>query len=282
MNTIRSPGMLWKVLRFPLTRIIIAFGAIVLVAFPILIVAKTAKLHGFAYAIAHLCSALVAVAIYLAYVRWLERRIATELAPAAALPGFSKGFGVGALLSCMTVGVLRLAGAYQPLGINPANTMAAALIASVGAALLEEIAVRGVLFRIMEEGLGTWLALALSALIFGLLHAVNPGAGWRDILGIALQGGLLLAATYVYARQLWICIGLHCAWNFGDGGVFGASGQPHSLFRALIRGPDWMTGGTAGLDGSLIALLFCLAATAAFLLLAQRRGHIMAAPWNKP
>jgi len=90
----------------------------------------------------------------------------------------------------------------------------------------------------------------------------------------------LLAAAYVYARQLWICIGLHCAWNFIDSGVFGASGKAHSLLAAEVQGPDWLTGGGSGLNASLVAVLICLAATVVFLLLARRRGHIMAPSWR--
>jgi uncharacterized protein len=78
-------------------------------------------------------------------------------------------------------------------------------------------------------------------------------------------------------------MGLHCAWNYLDGGLFGASGQPHSFLAAKIQGPDWLSGGTAGLDGSLVALAVCLTTTVVFLLLARRHGHIMAPSWrSKP
>src|SRR5215469_7339457 len=102
----RRPGKWWAVLQFPLTRILIAFGAIVLFAFPILAAASAMHLHGLAFASLHLLAALVAWGIYLLYVRWLERRPATELQVALLLPQFTKGFAIGVGLYCITVGIL--------------------------------------------------------------------------------------------------------------------------------------------------------------------------------
>lgn len=280
-DTEKRPGRLQAVLQFPLTRIAVGFLAIALIAFPILVAANAVHLHGIAFASMHLLSGLAAWGIYLVYVKIIERRQATELEPRLLVPQFAKGFGIGVALYCITIGALWLGGAYQATGLNPGEAVLTVFINALGAALLEEMAIRGVVFRIMEGSLGTWLALAISALFFGLLHAINPGANWRSVLGIALQGGLILAAAYVYARNLWLAIGLHCAWNFTSGGIFGAEPKSRSLLSAQVQGPEWLTGGPDGLDASLAAVLICLAATIAFLLLARRRGHIMAPSWRR-
>jgi len=185
----RRPGKLWASLQFPLIRMLIGFAAIALLAFPILILAHGLRLHGLAYAAVHVVSALIACGTYLVFVRFFERRTPAELALRELLPQFGTGFGVGAMLFCTTVAFLWFGGAYRISGVNPPMALLAPLVNALGAALLEELAVRGVLFRILEEWLGTWFALGLSALIFGLLHAVNPGANWRDVTGIALEGG---------------------------------------------------------------------------------------------
>lgn len=281
MNSEQRSAKLWAILQFPLTRILIAFGAIVLFAFSILVAASAAHLHGLAYAAAHLLSALVAWGVYVIYVRRLERRSPVELALSGSLPQLAKGFGIGVALYCVTVGILWLSGAYGADGLNPAEAVFAVLVNSLGAALLEEIAVRGVLFRIMEGSLGTWIALGISALIFGLLHGINPGANWISITSIAVEAGTLLAATYVYARQLWIGIGLHWAWNFSGGGIFGGEPKARSLLAAHRQGADWLSGGQNGLDASLVTMLLCLAVCVTFLVLAQRRGHIMAPFWKR-
>jgi len=200
----------------------------------------------------------------------------------ALLPQFVPGFATGLGLYCITVGILWMSGAYGTASLNPAEAVSIVFINALGAALLEEIAVRGVVFRIMEESLGTWLALGISAALFGLMHAINPGANWISVASIAIEAGTLLAATYVYARQLWIGIGLHCAWNFSGGGIFGTEPKAaHSLLAGHMQGPDWLTGGQNGLDASLVTMLICLAACTVFLLLARRRGHIMAPSWKR-
>lgn len=277
----QRPGKLWAVLQHPLTRMLIGFGAIVLLAFPILAAGSALHLHGLAFASLHLLSGLVAWAIYLVYVRVLERRTAAELELPHLLPRFATGFAIGAAMYCVTIGILWLSGTYQATGLNPGEMVFVVFINALGAALLEEIAVRGVVFRIMEGSLGTWIALTISALFFGLLHAINPGANWQSVVGIALQGGLILAAAYVYARKLWLAIGLHCAWNFASGGIFGSDPKSHSLLAAHLQGPEWLTGGADGLDASVVATLVCLVATVGFLLLARRRGHIIAPYWRR-
>ena len=268
-------------LHFPLTRMLIAFALIVAWAALMFFIAHQAHLHGVAAGAEHLANGLGAIVIYLGYVRFYERRPAVELQATALLPQFLKGFGIGAGLFCSCVLILWLSDAYVVTAVNSPLALLGPLLGALGAATLEEIAIRGVLFRILEEWLGTWTGLLLSAVIFGLLHAVNPDANWRGLLGIALEGGVILAAAYVYGRQLWICMGLHCAWNFTDGGVFGVGPKAHSLLSADIHGPDWLTGGADGLDTSLVAVLLCLAVSVTFLLLARRRGHIMAPSWRR-
>jgi hypothetical protein len=274
-------GKLWAFLQFPLTRLVVAFGAIAALVFPIFAASNAAHLHGLAASCLHLIAALGACGIYIAYVRLLERRSPTELALSDLLPQFSRGFLIGTGLFCATIIILAVSGSYRVTGLNAAATPLAFFVGALGAALLEEIAVRGVLFRVMEQSLGTWIALALSAVIFGVLHGVNPGTTWRDLAGLALGAGVFLAAVFVYARQLWIGIGLHCAWNFNEGGVFGGSGKTHSLLSAKIAGPSWWTGGESGLDASCVEMFVCLSATLIFLLLARRYGRIVAPLWSK-
>ena len=287
MSTIqinRRPGGLWRFLQFPLTRIVIGFAAIAMFAVLLFAAANALHLHGLAAAIAQLLAGLGAYPVYVAYVRFIERRSATEL-PVAELPRqFGKGFVIGAALFSVTIIIIWCSGAYMVHGMNGAGIMLAPFIGALGSAFLEELAVRGVLFRIIEESLGTWFALGLAALIFGLLHGFNPGATWNSVAAIALESGMLLAAVYVYARQLWICIGMHCAWNFTEGGVFGTSvsgGHAHGLLDAQLLGHAWLTGGQFGPEASVVAVLVCLPVTVLFLLLARRRGHIMSPSWKR-
>jgi membrane protease YdiL (CAAX protease family) len=156
---------------------------------------------------------------------------------------------------------------------------------AVAAAITEEILVRAVVFRILERGLGSWIALAISAALFGVAHIANPGATVTSSIAIALEAGVLLAAGFMVTRRLWFVFGMHAAWNFTEGGVFGAqvSGTAaHGLFVAQFHGPALVTGGGFGPEASVVAVVLCLAAAAALLVIAHRRHRFVVPFWRAP
>ncbi|MEO6925744.1 MAG: type II CAAX endopeptidase family protein [Rhodanobacter sp.] len=222
---------------------------------------------------------LPALAGYLILVKLIERRRMDELAP-RDIPTFgAAGLLIGAVLFSLVVAVLWLAGSYHVTGTNPqVDWLPAVLVAGIGAGIGEEIVVRGVLFRTVEEGLGTWWALAISALFFGAAHIANPAATLWSSAAIAIEAGVLLALLYAVTRSLWACIGLHAAWNIMQGTLYGI---PVSGTRAdgwLIShrtGPDWLSGGAFGAEASVVALTLCLLLSVALLLIARRRGSIV-------
>src|SRR5262249_9085079 len=115
-----------------------------------------------------------AVGVYCLYVRVFERRAVTELSVRPAVREVAAGGVIGFGLFTATIACLWILGYYRVEGwgrIPPAT-----MLVSVGLipGFLEEIIVRGVVFRITEESLGTWLALLISALLFGDLHLLNP------------------------------------------------------------------------------------------------------------
>jgi membrane protease YdiL (CAAX protease family) len=202
-----------------------------------------------------------------------------------ALSRFTTGFLVGAGLLSAVTGTLWLCGAYHLVGLGAGATpslLAKAAFLFLFVATFEEVLFRGVVFRLLEKGLGTWAALALSALLFGFLHFANPGATTLSALALALEAGVLLAAAYVATRSLWVPIGLHTAWNFFEGAVYGTpvSGLAlPSVLEARLDGPVWLTGGSFGPEAGLPATLFGAALGVAFLVLAYRRGQLFTPRW---
>jgi hypothetical protein len=152
------------------------------------------------------------------------------------------------------------------------------------AGFTEEIIFRGVIFRITEDSLGTWIATLITALLFGLVHLMNPNATWTAALSIAVEAGGLLAAAYVTTRRLWMPIGLHFAWNYSQGGIFGVavSGQPvNGLIKSTLTGPELLSGGAFGAEASIFAVLIGTTMTIILLAVAIRRGHIVAPFWSR-
>jgi membrane protease YdiL (CAAX protease family) len=233
-------------------------------------------IHGLAQFVVRAVPALIA---YLLLVRLLERRPVTELAPRRLLPDGALGVVAGLALFSTVVGVLWLLGSYHVTGTNPnAHWLHALLMVGLGAGIGEEILFRGVLFRIVEEGMGTWWALLVSALFFGLVHMGNPGATLWSSAAIAIEAGLLFGMVYHVTRSLPLCMGLHAAWNFTQGTIYGipVSGTAADGWLVSTRsGPDWLSGGVFGAEASVIALSLGLLCALALLVLAWRRGSLV-------
>ena len=282
-----TPGwQRWLVLS-PAARIV--FFAAMLIGFSVLVRSATATLGWTAASASPLQHALAtlsvqllpALAAYFILVKLIERRRALELAP-RDIPTFGvAGLAVGAALFSLVVAVLWLAGSYHVTGINPQpDWLPAVLVAGIGAGIGEEIVVRGVLFRIVEEGLGTWWAVLISALFFGAAHIGNPAATLWSSAAIAIEAGALLALLFAVTRSLWTCIGLHAAWNIMQGTVYGipvSGGKADGWLVSYRTGPDWLSGGAFGAEASVVALAACLTLSATLLVVALRRGLIVPA-----
>jgi CAAX protease family protein len=280
-----------KVLYFPLTRIIIAIVAILcVVAVESVLTQSIGDTYGLARQIWFrvLSGAVVIVSVclvYAGYVRVFERRKTVELSRERAIREFAAGSAIGFGLFAATIGCLWLGGFYrvQEFGYLPS----AATLIGVGLvpAFIEEIVIRAIIFRITEDSLGTWIAMVVSALLFGLSHMLNPGATWVAALFIAIEAGVLLAAAFITTRRLWLPIGLHFAWNFTQGGIFGVavSGLAvRGLLKATLTGrPELLSGGDFGAEASLFAVLICTSMAVALIVLAVRNGQIVRPFWRK-
>ncbi|HEV2365681.1 MAG TPA: type II CAAX endopeptidase family protein [Caulobacteraceae bacterium] len=206
-------------------------------------------------------SALIAVCMPLAYlglVRAFERRRVTELSLGRGAPLFWIGVVFGAALFAVVMSLLWRVGAASFAGAGRAHGVVVALVLAIAAAIGEEIVFRGALFRILEQGFGTLAATLVSGALFGLVHALNPGANLVSTIAIALEAGVLLALVYAVVRNLWLPIGVHLGWNFTEGGVFSQAvsggGSGSGLVAVRLHGPPWLSGGAFGPEASIIAV----------------------------
>jgi uncharacterized protein len=229
-------------------------------------------------------AAVLAVLGYVGYVRWVETRPLVELDRTGALRELVLGAILGSALFAASILSLAVAGSFQLQSFGSWTALAGPAAGALMAGVLEEIVFRGIVFRLVEQSLGTWLALAVSALLFGAAHVLSPNWTVLDLAAIVLEAGVLLAGAFVLTRRLWLPIGLHVAWNFTEGGIFGlaVSGrQTHGLLRGELTGPTWLTGGSYGVEGSAFAVLWCLVAASALFALAARKGNIVAPRWRR-
>lgn len=170
------------------------------------------------------------------------------------------GLAIGFEYFCLVVSVMMLIGVYSIKTCQfDAKQLLLWFVAYLLVAVSEECIFRGVLFRLIDERWGFWTAIILSSLIFGLVHWANDNGTFFAGLAIAVEAGLLLGAAYKYSGSLWLPIGIHWAWNFSQGNIFGfavsGNGEEASIISPQITGPEILTGGPFGAEASVIAMV---------------------------
>ena len=213
-------------------------------------------------------------ALYALFVKLFERHPAEDIPASRIAPDTLKGLGLGFGFFIIVVGIMCAAGLYHFEAFRTdADSLAANLVsffAFLVVGVAEEIIFRGILFRWIDEKWGFVAALIVSSIIFGLLHIFQPEATLWSSFAIAVEAGLLLGAAYKYSGTLWLPIGIHWAWNFTQGNIFGfavsGSDAGDALIQASVSGPDILTGGAFGAEASVISLLVGLALSLWFIL----------------
>lgn len=206
------------------------------------------------------------------WVKWREKRSPLTLGLSAEKPfavygrGFLIGFAAMAVfyIAALTLGVYKftdvnLSGLSPQIALMAFITLPGWIIQSSS----EEILTRGWLFQatIRKRVL---TGVILSSLVFSALHLANDGITWLSMLNLSLYG--LFAILYALKDEniLGIC-GFHASWNWAQGNVFGILVSGNSvlggslLTQSSAFGPDWLTGGAFGAEGSILVSLILLA-----------------------
>lgn len=221
--------------------------------------------------------------------RFIEHRSFSRsgltLEPKRALLDVSCGFLLGFLLVFAMVLALYLSHTYTFIKFDSTFNATLPLLIFFIAALTEEVVFRLYTFQILETRIGTRWAFAISCFLFGLAHIINSVSGApvsEKLYGcfcLVFEAGILLMAAYLVRRTVWLPLGLHWAWNFFEGPVFGMSVSGNILGSPMIKsgldGPFLLTGGPFGPEASLAGLLLGTASGVALLLYAVKYGK-----WN--
>lgn len=281
----RPPALALAILRSPPARVLMLGYALLLLmtlsADVMTIHAdepRKAALHVLALAIA-------GFAVYLGHARFIEQRAATDM----AVPGMGRQFGAGLLIGtglyAACEGVLMALGIYRIDGLNPLSALVPAIAMALSSSVFEELLFRGVLFASVERWLGSWAALVVSSLVFGLTHLLNAEGTLKGALFIAVEAGVLLGAAYMLTRRLWLGIGFHMAWNYTQSAIFSGivsgNAPQEGLIRSTVNGPDWLTGGSFGVEASVTALVLCTATGVVMLVMAVKRGRVVPPRWRR-
>jgi membrane protease YdiL (CAAX protease family) len=124
--------------------------------------------------------------------------------------------------------------------------------------LFEEFFLRGYTQFTLARGIGFWPAAILLSFVFGAGHLSNIGESWSGALAAAMIG-LFFCLTLRRTGNLWFAVGFHASWDWGESFFYSVpdSGQvsPGHLLSSSFHGPQWLTGGSVGPEGSLLCLV---------------------------
>ncbi len=195
---------------------------------------------------------------------------------------FWQGFLIGfASITLLLAGMWALGalhfGTVVLHGIDPWKYAILWAFSFLAVAFFEEFFFRGYVLFTLTTVIGFWPSAVLCSVVFGYVHHSNPH---ENGMGATTAGlvGLVFCLLLRRAGDLWMPIGFHAAWDWGETYFYGVpdSGQllPGHLFSTNFTGPSWLTGGTVGPEGSwlCILLLICLWFIFAACLRGQRSG----------
>ena len=201
---------------------------------------------------------------------------------AALTRGWFSHFVVGLVVGGMTFAGAAVIGAASgglsfrtnAEGSLPAiaSTLLISFVIFFVAAAFEEALLRGYILQTFARSDLTIFAVILTSLIFATLHNANPGSTGLSWLNTFLAG-IWLATAYLKTRDLWFPLGVHLAWNWVQGSVFGieVSGLTEIIKSPLMKetdtGPAWLTGGVYGIEGGIACTVALILSVAAIWLL---------------
>ena len=198
-----------------------------------------------------------------------------------------KYLGWGILISLLQMGVIALVYQVGGIGTFELNELSLEPILFILGLFpfwllqggTEEVATRGWLLTRIAARTNLPLAIGISSSLFGILHMGNAGVTFLSVLNIILDG-VLAALLFIYTDSIWLVVAQHGTWNYVQGNLLGfqvsGTGADASIFTFTMgSGPDWLTGGEFGAEGSIITNLVLLVSVVIVYRLGERREKVV-------
>jgi len=286
----KPQSLIGKIIQFPISRILIIAAFVA----PYLLIHNTILMDAILTTAEPALSALryadvvisivIILFLYSLYTKHIEKRNAHEISLKSGFQELGTGFLIALCLVGFMVALMAVLGFYRIEGIGPTKIIIDSIFLFGMGAFIQELLFRLILFRLLEELLGSWITLVVVALIFGIAHLGNPNASVLTTASLVL-GDVMLAAAYLYTRRLWLVWGIHFGWNFFQDGIFGMPNSGISDFASWIQpeitGPVWLTGGNFGIEASYVALFLTLLVGVFILRLAIKNKQIAPPFWSR-
>jgi uncharacterized protein len=271
-----------RVLYFPVTKIIVGIS----VCFSLFVgiqnfvskplIYSIIQDKSIANPIIHFASIIVLLGSYYYLFRLYDKRKITELSVKYLLKEMFGGFIVGFLTISLSIFILYLLGYYQVISITTTHYPVKLFTTLLIAALIEDLLHRGLIVRELENWLGTNVAIIIGMLV-ELQHIFNPNSNLFSFF-YYLIWGFSLAMMFIYTKRIWLPYFFHIGWNFAQpfyGSNLTGLDDMGSIIQSKLNGPEILTGGAVGIEGSIFtgSLLLFIGITLYYL--AKKEGKIV-------
>lgn len=222
--------------------------------------------------------------LFIFWVKFIEKNPLSTLG--FVKKNWLKYLGWGILLSLLQMGVIALVYQVGGIGTFELNELSLEPILFILGLFpfwllqggTEEVATRGWLLTRIAARTNLPLAIAISSSLFGILHLGNSGVTFLSVLNIILDG-VLAALLFIYTDSIWLVVAQHGTWNYVQGNLLGfqvsGTGADASIFTFTMgSGPDWLTGGEFGAEGSIITTLVLLVSVVIVYRLGERKERV--------
>lgn len=269
-------------LQFPIIKIIsgiaICLGAMILsknyIAQPVLyklfdnkIVADTIK---------NCISFSVLLIGYYLFSKYYEHKKPVEISVQNLPKEMFVGFVLGFFAITLSIFFLYLLGYYQIIAISAANYSMKLFTLLVTAALVEDLLTRGLIIRVLEKWLGTFITLII-AMLLETVHVFNPNSNLFSLF-FDLVWGFTMAMLYIYSKRIWLPFFFHVGWNFAQpfyGSNLTGLEDMGTIIKSKFEGPVFLTGGKVGVEGSIFTVFSLLSIGVVLFYLSKKEGKFI-------
>ena len=228
-----------------------------------------------------LFSFVIILFLFIFWVKVIEKNALSSLG--FVKRNWLKYLGWGIMFSLVQMGVIALVYQVSGIGSFELNELSLEPILFILGLFpfwllqggTEEVATRGWLLTRIAARTNLPLAIAISSSLFGFLHLGNSGVTFLSVLNIVLDG-VLAGLLLIYTDSIWLVVAQHGTWNYLQGNLLGfqvsGTGADVSIFSFTMgSGPDWLTGGEFGAEGSIITTLVLLLSLVIVYCLGERK-----------
>lgn len=271
-----------RVLYFPITKIIIG----IVVCFSLFVLIQNFVLKPFFYSIIQdksiadpiiiFISTILLLVSYYYLFRLYDKREITELSLKHLPKEMFGGFIFGFLTISLSIFILYLLGYYRVISISTTHYSARLFTVLLFAGIVEDLFHRGLILRVMENWLGTHIAIVIAMLV-ELQHISNPNTKLFDLI-LYLIWGFTMAMMFIYTKRIWLPYFFHIGWNFSQpfyGSTLTGSNDFGTIIQSKFNGPELLTGGAFGIENSIFTTSFLLIIGIVLYYLAKKEGKIV-------